>query len=110
MSVVWKALGLVFLACAGLWFAVSIYGNVADGKPTAPGLPDISTASYSVKITTTGQTLLAEKYEILKAGDPQVFTLDGYYSLRGNKWRWNKSVLRLDEYYWGDIIIERRVR
>ncbi len=104
---------IVFGIIAAVVIGASVWANVAEGRTTSnlPDMPAISKAQYTVKIKVTGEVLLTDKYDTeksLEAPSKQVYTLHGFYRLVDNKWQWAKVDIFLDEFYWGDIKIEKR--
>jgi len=107
-SLVLRLMLIAVIVMAVLYFGVSIWGNIALGRSndtSLPDMPSLSKAPYQITMVTTGQTLLAREYETIDTG---VYVLKGYYSLVDKKWQWHETMLELDTYYWGDIIIKRR--
>jgi len=110
-SLILKLLIIFLATVAILYLGVSVYGNIAmsnalktDGLPAYPG---VSKAPYEITLTTTGAKLLVKEYDNPSDG---VYILNGYYSLKDDRWQWTDRSLKLDEYYFGDIKIIRRVK
>lgn len=100
LSIVWKIVGLVLLAVAGVYLAICIIGNISLNRAkTGPAMPSVKNAKYEFTIETTGQQLLTSTYQ--QSGT--IYTLNGYYSLKDNKWIYTKNVLELDSKYFGPI-------
>lgn len=111
-SLLLKLTVIIAIVLAVLYFGVSIWGNIALSRAAAgPGdVPNLSDAPYRVSVRNTGQTLLAKNYVSIKSTDPEKWDIIHYYTLVDNKWMLVESTLSLDEYYWGPIKIERRVK
>jgi len=107
LSIVLKLIAVAVIIAAVLWFGLSVYGNIVENRGTnaIPEFPGISKAAYQVALTTTGQLLFTDDYDIVAPG---IYSINGYYYLSDGKWHWTKNILEIDEYYFGDIIIERR--
>lgn len=108
LSAVLKSILLVVVVIVCIlaipYIGVTIWGNITEHNNNNPSMPK---AKYLVK-TVTGQQFLTNKYETLKATEPQVIQLDGFYFMSGDKWEYSKNSVPLDEYYWGQIDIKRR--
>lgn len=106
---------LMLIAVIGLgviWFGMSVWANVTEGNllGTLPKLPG-ENADYVAEITVTGEVLLTPGFDTdISPHDPakQVYILHGFYRLLDDKWRWVKDDFPMDEYYWGEIKIEKR--
>ena len=111
LTLVIKVMVILVASVAIVYLGISVYGNwalsrvVADGE--LPAYPSVSKAQYEVTITTTGATLLVKEYDSPSDG---VYELDGYYLIENDKWVWTDKQLSLDEYYFGEIDIERRMK
>jgi len=105
-------LALIFIAVTGaFWIGASVWANVSEGNMLGnlPAMP--SQADYSVEITVTGEVLLTPGFDTVTSpydANKQVYTLHGFYRLLDDKWRWVKDDFPLDEYYWGEIRVEKR--
>ena len=109
MSVLKKMLLILILLVilAGLsWVGISIYANFIQSPAGASStMPDIEKATYSVYIENTGNLILTDSYE----HQGNIYILQGYFELVGQKWQYRKSELVLDEAIFGKITIERRL-
>lgn len=103
LSIVWKGLGLLFLAAFIIYIGLSVWGNIATSnmQNNAEG----PKATYEFLVATTGEKIYANEYE--KPADGQ-YLLNGYYVLERNRWRWHSDVLLLDEEYTGPILMKRK--
>ena len=111
-SLVLKLMVITAIVLAVLYFGISIWGNIALNRADAgpANEPGISAAPYRVSVRNTGQTLLAVNYVTIRSKDPQKWEIIHYYTLVDNEWMFVESTLPLDEYYWGPIKIERRLK
>lgn len=81
-------------------------------QPNINSEPSVSAhrAGYKITIEATGQQLysghVADYRGSSTPGWNTKVILDGYYELRDGKYRRNPSTLVLDEYYFGNIIVE----
>ena len=111
LSVVLKSVVLILLILLIPYVGVTIYGNVVSNRPavtdTLPAMPSIKDAPFQVKLTVSGQTLLAKSYTQPAEG---VYILNGFYTPADKKWIYRKGELKLDPYYWGTLTVERRVK
>ena len=108
-SLVIKLIVITAIVLAVGYFGISIWGNISLSRDNTPDMPSVASAPYEIHIATTGQTMLTKEYVIIRANKPAAYDLDNYYMLKNNKWVLIESKLTLDEYYWGDITIQRRV-
>ncbi len=105
-SVILKVMAIVVIAAVVIWLIISAWGNYALAhKNNLPTPPSISKAAYQFDIKATGYSYLTDNFTTPKAG---VYVLNGYYSLHGKRWEYNKGKLTLDTYYWGTITEKRR--
>lgn len=91
--------GILFV----IWIILSIIGNCAINE--AGYIPDIDDAKYEIRISATGESLFAKEYDNPSDG---IYILHGYYEYKDDKFRWHKSDLKLDEFYYGKIEIIQR--
>lgn len=68
----------------------------------------VEKAQYEFKIITTGEVLLTENFDSVKSGDRSKYILHGYYKIIGEKWKYSKTDLTLDENYFGRIEYQER--
>ena len=108
MSVLKKMiLVLILLVILAVIFGVgmSVWANFFRTPEGAiPDMPDIEKATYSVLIKNTGNLLLTSDYE----HQGNIYILKGFWELVGQKWKYRKSQLVLDEAIFGKIEVERR--
>lgn len=101
-----KIVILIILLAALMWVGTCAYANIVERLgDNHPKMPSIDKARYTVTIRSIGETYLTNKYT--KLSDNQ-YILHGYWEIRDNKYRYRALDLSLDEYYFGDILIERR--
>jgi len=100
------------IAIGVFWLSTSIYVNITenDNDTGLPIFPKVSKAQYLVIIKATGEVLLSNDVKTtLGEKGQEIHTLRGYYQDIKDKYRFVDSVFVLDEWYFGEITIERRV-
>jgi hypothetical protein len=103
-----KIVILIILLAALVWVGTCAYANIVERLgDNSPKMPSLEKARYTVTVRSIGETYLTNKYTRLS--DTQVI-LHGYWEIKDNKYRYHDIDLPLDEYYFGDIVIERRVQ
>ena len=103
-----KIVILIILLAALMWAVTCAYANIVERLGNdSPKMPSIDKARYTVTIRSIGETCLTNKYTRLS--DARVI-LHGYWEIKDNKYQYHDIDLTLDEYYFGDILIERRVQ
>ena len=107
-------LGLLIMVALGVfWFGASIWANVAENRVDTglPKMPAADKAEYSLIVETTGDVLLTPRFDVEKSphdSTMQLYTLRGFYRVVNDKWRYIKDDFSMDEYYWGEITVEKR--
>lgn len=108
MSVIKKIILIVILlvVVAVIFFiGVSVWANFFRApEGSLPNMPDVEKASYMVLIKNTGNLLLTNEYE----HQGNIYILNGFWELIGQKWKYQDSQLVLDEAIFGKIEIKRR--
>lgn len=96
------------------WLGTSAYANFTENKVDTglPDFPNIKKAQYLVTFKATGNVILTNDY-VTETRDvnneyDDLHVLNGYYEIKGNKYKFRDTVLLLDELYFGDIKIQRR--
>ena len=110
LSIILKFMAIVFIAVAIFWAGISIYVNITE-KDNPAGLlnpPAIADAGYIITFKTTGQAIFTDGIVTFNESGREIHTVSGYYENKKGKFRFNKSTLVLDEYYFGEINIQRR--
>lgn len=98
--ILWAVIGVGVLELGGF-----IYVNFFQHDANAPiNPPDVSKAQYEVYVKANNRVLFSNDVE--QSGT--IITLDGYYALVGDKFRYSKLPLTLDEKYFGDIEVIKR--
>src|SRR3989304_5198712 len=98
--IVWAMIAFVGLELGGC-----VYVNFFQHDPNAHiEPPAISKAQYEVYVKANRRLLYSN--DVNQVGS--IITLDGYYFLDGNKFRYNKLLLALDEKYFGDVEVTTR--
>jgi hypothetical protein len=110
LSIVLKFLAIVFIAVAIIWGGISIYVNITENDNPAGVIkpPDITDAGYIITFKNTGQVIFTDDVVTTNEAGRDIHTVSGYYESNKGKFRFIDSNLVLDEYYFGDIIIQRR--
>jgi len=107
-------LGLLVMVVLGVfWFGASIWANVVENKVATglPKMPAMAKAEYTVIAETTGDVLLTPRFDVEKSPNDsakQLYALHGFYRVVSGKWRYVKDDFVMDEYYWGNITVEKR--
>lgn len=105
---------LIVIGLIVAWLATSAIGNfVLDRQADNLKPPDVEKARYGFLINATNQTVFTNNYEIgyhtNSAGEFDkrfnVYTLTGYYEFSNGKYRWHKTDITLDEFYFGRIML-----
>ncbi len=103
-----KIVILIILLAALMWVGTCAYANIVERLGNnSPKMPEIDKARYTVIVRSIGETYLTNKYT--KLSDTQ-YILHGYWEVKNKKYRFHAIDLLLDEYYFGDILVERRVQ
>lgn len=111
----WIVIAVIILI--GAWLVTSIVGNIILNNQNKPiGEPDINKAHYAVLIHATNEVLFTDKYDTgyhvdLSGSQDKslhVYTLHGFFELKGKKYIWHKKDNSLDEYYFGKIEVLKR--
>ena len=98
--IVWGIIAFVALEIFG-----GVYVNFFQRDPGAPvEPPSISKAQYEVYIDANRRLLYSNKVD--QAGS--IITLNGYYYLDGDKYRYAKLPFVMDERYFGNIEVTKR--
>jgi len=109
LTVVLKLFALVAIILGIAWLGLSVYANFQEYNfIEIKNDVSIEKAQYEFKIGTTGEILLTEDFDSVKSGDRSKYVLHGYYKIIGEKWKYNKSDLTLDENYFGRIDYQLR--
>lgn len=105
---------LIVLVTLGILFmGLSIWANVAENSDITglPRMPAASKAQYTIELRTTGDVLLTNDYDVAESPnnpDMLLYTLNGFYRVENDKWKYDESDIPLDEYYFGEITPNRR--
>lgn len=105
LSILLKVMAIIALVIGVTWFGISIYGNIKLNSDGMPDPPKETKAEYEVLVSATGQSFFTDEYDTIAEG---VYELKGYYEIIDGKWKHRDGDLLLDEYYFGDITINRR--
>lgn len=113
MSTILMLILIVATIGGGIWLGASIWANATEGQSVSslPKMPAINKAQYTALMETTGDVFLTNSYDAKKSPEGQglqVFTLHGIYRVVNGKWVFTDTDFPLDEYYWGEIKIEKR--
>ena len=104
LTVVLKLFALVAIILGIAWLGLSIYANFQEYNfIEIKNDVSVEKAQYEFKIVTTGEILLTEDFDSVASGERSKFVLHGYYKIIGDKWKYSKSDLTLDENYFGPI-------
>lgn len=104
LSLLLKFVLIVFAVVGTVWIGLSVYANFQEYNIIEiKSEPSIEKAQYEFKIVTTGEVVLSGDFDSAASGDRQKYTLHGYYKIIGDKWKYIKSDLTLDENYFGKI-------
>ena len=105
-----KNIGLAIIVWAIIAFGLlefggCVYVNFFQGTPNALiDPPPIEKARYEVYVEANRRFLYSN--DVTQVGS--IVNLDGYWFLDGDKFRYNKLPLALDEIYFGNIEVTRR--
>ena len=108
-GIMWVVLVVVLVGVIG-WVGLTVWSCAMDSPTTGqPGVPKVDEASHSVYIKNTGNLLLTNDYEVLGEGiGSRVFTLHGFWEMRGQEFVYKDCDILLDERIFGEITIKRR--
>ena len=92
-----------------VWLGACVYANFIDKPEGQLDMPKASKAAYSVYIKNTSGLLLTNEYETkgTEVGS-RIFTLHGFWEVRGSKFVYKKADVILDEAVFGEITVRRR--
>lgn len=99
----WVVIAVLILLA--IWLILSGLGNCTSVGSGEIKLPNVDKAKFQVLITANGRILYTDDYD---EQTEDVYVLHGYYELKDNKYRWHEADLKIDVYYYGDIIITKR--
>lgn len=89
-----------------LYFGACVYGNVSALNSNPLHAPDANDAQYSISIKNTGNLLYSDSV----SQDGDIITLDGFWTLIGQKWQHKDTIVVLDQSIFGPITVRVRGR
>jgi len=102
---IFKGILIAGFLCLIAYFGVCVYAAVKGPQIiSGPQPPSVDKAPYSVTVESTGVTIYTE--DISNAGS--VYTLNGYWEMRGTQFIYRNVKLILDEDIFGTIKVRRR--
>jgi hypothetical protein len=99
--------GIILFAALELWgcsYVNWVQPWLASNENVVASIPSIQKAEYEIYITANRRTLYSNN--VIDTGG--IVTMTGYYYLDGNKYRYNKMPLIMDEKYFGTISVTKR--
>lgn len=104
LTVVLKLFALVAIILGIAWLGLSVYANFQEYNfIEIKNDVSVEKAQYEFRIVTTGEVLITDDFDSIVSGSREKYTLHGYYKIIGDKWKYSKSDLPLDENYFGPI-------
>jgi hypothetical protein len=98
-----KLLVILFIVGIFGYIGIAIFANCQAGMGVY-NIPKPSEAPYQVEIKNTGNVLFADNYDT-QGG---VITIDGYWQLTDDKFKFIDNELKLDQAIFGTITVRRR--
>lgn len=96
---------VIILLIVGLaYVGACVYSNFIQGEPGEYKVPSINKAHYELVIHNTGVVLFTDDYETTPLG----YSLNGYWELVDNKYRYRDSLLIIRPDIFGKITIRER--
>lgn len=104
-----KGIVLVVILVLIVWVGITFYANACSNPKGHLDMPEANKAAYSVYIKNTSGLLLTNRYETIgtEVGS-RIYTLHGFWEVRGSKFVYKKTDVILDEAVFGEINIRRR--
>ena len=101
---------VIFMVIVVGWIGLSVWSASCAGPDiSGPGMPDEKKATHEFFIENTGGIILSSDFEQYgQVKGKRVFSLHGYWEMRGNDFKLVEGDIILDERIFGPIQVKRR--